>query len=167
MKLTNLSYTRLPKIHISDHYCSNQSFLNLIKSKADLQIGDILLNEDSDDGMLFDIRVINQDGCLSDFIGLDNEQFGIPAWVFELGMKHNFSFESLKYIYTEDIMTTDVCFFIYPKSMQNKEIIVNKDGYITSELIIHYDGQDTMLDEDLYIQLNVNLPMYRHIFLQD
>ena len=156
------TYKRFPKIYLYGHSTDSDSdfeydsddddhnmALELFSAKhKDIQVGDFICKRDAyrSNG----IYLVTRDGKLGDPIILGNGLFGIPAWVFELGMAHGHSFDALKKLYISGEIGAS--FFVYPKSLQGTSLKF-ESGYIMRARIWDMsDESDQVISEgsDLY-----------------
>jgi len=162
------AYTRFPKIYLygpgsdsedeftgDDDDDDHNMALELFSAKQkEIQVGDFICKRDAyrSNGTY----LVTRDGKLGDPILLGNANFGIPAWVFELGMAHGHSFDALKKLYCSGDIGAS--FFVYPKSMQGTHLKMSRpSGEIERVLVwdlaqaneqVISDGDDIFDDID-------------------
>ena len=163
-KLSDLSYKRFPQEHAYKTDDDVNEFFSKLVQVSKLQVGDFVTpREQYLRG--YDVQFVGRDGMLDDPIGCGNGYIGVPAWVFELGMKHGHSFAKLQAFYAK----TNAAFLIYPKSMQGNKLQVDKQGYIQSALgydFINKTKFDMSEGDDYFDDLNY-LYKYTSVFLED
>ena len=140
-QISDLSYKRLPKIHVYNdegdvHGLPELDYIPEYENKKDLlhdvfqklsshnmlQIGDILTDGE-------DVSIVGLQGKLTEPLVADN-YLVLPAWIFELGMKHKYSFDKMKLVYKK---VPNASYFVYPLSMHGRKHF--KAGVLESFLI--------------------------------
>lgn len=112
------------------------------KHHKKMQVGDMIAPKDGYRGN--DIYLIDTNGELVDPIILVDAGFGLPAWMFEVGIKNGHTMQALVNIYKP----ANPWFYIYPKSQQNGHLKYDPDGKITSFRMNHIDYGDVVLPSE-------------------
>lgn len=164
--LESRTYNRLPIIHDYDlgkddfEKSAEKVFKKLIKKNM-VQVGDVLC---PDDGYRGDgVFIVSQDGMLEYPIQMNNGEYGYPAWMIEIGIKHGYTYEAMKKAY----MGTS-SFIVLPESMQ-KKLKLNKDGRFISYDIWNTEEevQQTLDKKEGFLYLKINMPDYEDVFLAE
>ena len=174
---TNKKYSRLPQIYPYCYYPADEynmrAYEVFVTNYNKMQPGDMIIPHMQEKGCTEPYRgngayIIDRDGKLGFPLQIENDNYGLPAWVFELGIQNGQTYKNILHVYKQTRMKLHVP----PRSeqVQKDNLKLSQENNQISQMYICTYGdvyEDQVLNQSSILEIFHEPLGFKTIFLEN